>query len=254
MSVFVPRGRFVWCDLMTSDPQAAQQFYGKVVGWGTQAWEGPVPYTMWTNNGAPLGGIMDLPRPGTPPHWLAYISTPDCDAAATQVKELGGQVHHGPEDIPNVGRFAVAADPQGAYFALFTPSMEGSDEEPEPKVGEFSWHELATTDHGAANTFYTQLFGWDKQGEFDMGGGWMYLMFGRKGRELGGMFTKTAEMPGPPAWLHYIKVDGADAAVERIKSAGGQVINGPMEVPGGDWIAQAIDPQGAFFAVHSKTK
>jgi predicted enzyme related to lactoylglutathione lyase len=85
-----------------------------------------------------------------------------------------------------------------------------------------------------------------------MGGGWMYHMFGRGGRDLGGIFTKPAEMPGPPAWCHYIMVDGVDAAAERVKAAGGQIINGPMEVPGGDWIAQGIDPQGAMFAVHGK--
>jgi predicted enzyme related to lactoylglutathione lyase len=80
----------------------------------------------------------------------------------------------------------------------------------------------------------------------------IYLLFGVGGIESGGMFNKPAEMPGPPAWLHYVRVDNADAAAERVKANGGAVINGPMDVPGGDRIAQCIDPQGAMFAVHSK--
>jgi len=252
MAVDTPRGQFVWCDLMTSNPEAAQEFYRKAVGWGTQPFDGPVPYTMWTNNGAPLGGIMQVPSADIHPHWLAYISTPDTDATAAQAKKLGGGVAVGPEDIPTVGRFAVLTDPQGVHFAAFTPADSSSADDREPAVGEFSWHELMTTDHKAAGDFYAALFGWEMTSAFDMGDGWMYQMYGRMGRDLGGMFTKTAEMPAPPMWLHYIRVNDINAAVERIKANGGQVINGPMEVPGGDWIAQALDPQGAMFAVHSK--
>ena len=66
------RGRFVWYDLMTTDLEKAQAFYTKVVGWGTQVWPGPQPYTMWTADGAPLGGMMKQPpEEKAPPHWLA---------------------------------------------------------------------------------------------------------------------------------------------------------------------------------------
>jgi uncharacterized protein len=71
---------------------------------------------------------------------------------------------------------------------------------------------------------------------------------------MGGMFNKTAEMPGPPAWTHYVMVDSVDRAVDAVKARGGQVLVGPMEVPGGDWIAQCMDPQGAVFAVHAKKR
>lgn len=66
------------------------------------------------------------------------------------------------------------------------------------------------------------------------------------------MFNKPAEMPGPPFWLYYIMVPDVKAVVEKIKGLGGQILNGPMEVPGGDLIAQCLDPQGAAFAIHSK--
>ena len=158
---------------------------------------------------------------------------------------------HAPTDIPGAGRFAVLADPQGAVFAVHASQEEGPSPAGPPRSGEFSWHELATTDHEGAYEFYADLFDWEKQEAMDMGGGWMYQIYGRAGAPLGGMFNKTAEMPGPPMWLYYIKVDSVDEAVERVKELGGQVLNGPMEVPGGDRIAQCMDPQGAVFALHS---
>lgn len=254
MSV-IPRGRFVWYDLMTNDPKAAERFYVQVAGWGTQVWDGPLPYTMWTANGAPLGGVMQMP-PGAdiPPHWLAYVSTPDIDATVAQARTLGATVHVAPQDIPDVGRFAVLLDPQGAAFALYTPTRNELGHDGGARPGEFSWHELATTDSAAAIDFYTALFGWEKRGSFDMGGGWMYQMFGRGGIELGAMFNKTPEMPGPSAWLHYVMVDDVDDAADRVTAAGGKVINGPMDVPGGDRIAQCVDPQGAMFALHAEPK
>jgi predicted enzyme related to lactoylglutathione lyase len=246
------RGRFVWYDLMTPDIKAAEAFYTKVAGWGTQPWEG-MPYTMWTANGQPMGGVMSNEGTGAPPHWLAYISVPDVEKALAQVGSLGGRTIVPGKDIPTVGRFAIVADPQGAAFALFTPAKGTGRPETDPGMGEFSWHELATTDYAKAWAFYEAVFGWEKRAEHDMGPMGVYLLFGRNGRELGGMYTI---MPGtnmPPHWLQYVRVDSADAAAQRVTANGGKVLNGPMEVPGGDRIAQCLDPQGAAFAVHSKS-
>ena len=85
----------------------------------------------------------------------------------------------------------------------------------------------------------------------DMG---VYYMFGRGRFTYGGMYDKPKDMPAPPHWVHYVQVDNADAAADRAKKAGGRVVNGPMEVPGGDRIAVILDPEGASFAVHSKAK
>jgi uncharacterized protein len=255
MSDAKPRGRFVWYDLMTSDPAAARDFYSKVTGWGTAQWEGPMPYTMWTVNTVPIGGIMQLPPDaGAPPHWLAYISSPDTDATVKEATDLGAKTRVAPNDIPTVGRFAVMSDPQGAVFAVFTPSGEAPGHDGAPAPGEFSWHELATTEPPAAFRFYEKLFGWNKTTAMDMGEMGTYQMYGRNGIELGGIFPKPPQMPGPPAWLHYIMVEDADRAAEITKASGGTVVNGPMEVPGGDRIFQGIDPQGAMFAAHSRKK
>ncbi len=251
-----PRGRFCWMDLMTSDPEAAEGFYAKVAGWGTDIWEGgEMPYKMFTNSGDALGGVMTLPeeakKMGAPPHWIAYVAVPDTDATVARAKELGAQVYVEPTDIPSVGKFAVLADPQGATFAVFTSEEAPPGGDEPPKTGEFSWHELATTDHEAAFDFYTDLFGWQKSDVMDMGEAGTYQMYSRGSFPLGGMYNKPAEMPAPPHWLHYIMVDDVNQAVETVKELGGQILNGPMEVPGGDLVAQCLDPQGAVFAVHS---
>jgi len=96
MSESSPRGRFVWYDLMTTDPGAATEFYTKVAGWGTQAWEGSAtPYTMWTVQNAPLGGVIQM-MPDLvgkmPPHWVGYVAVPNVDETAAQAESLGGTV------------------------------------------------------------------------------------------------------------------------------------------------------------------
>lgn len=250
-----PRGRFVWFDLVTTDPAAAPAFYSRVTGWGTEDWPGPTPYTMWTSDGVQLGGVMKLPPDaGGPPHWLAYISTPHVDETVQQAVDLGARVLTPATDIPTVGRFAVLADPHGAVFAAFTPEAAAPGHEGEAQLREFSWHELATHDYPAAFRFYERLFGWEKTSAMDMGEAGVYQMFGRNGVVLGGMFNASPQMPAPPGWLHYVLVDDVHRAVETVTASGGQVLNGPMEVPGGDWIAQCMDPQGAMFAVHARKK
>ena len=253
------RGKFVWYDLMTSDPKAAQDFYGRLIGWGTQEFEGgDQPYTMWTNKEKPLGGVLELPEEvraaGAPPHWMAYVSVDDVEQAVSKVKKAGGSVLHGATDVPGAGSFAVLADPQGAAFAIYKPANQESQESAdESKIGRFSWNELATSDYKGAFSFYSELFGWEPQEAMDMGPGGIYQIYGQGGAPLGGMFNKPDEMPGPPMWLYYVLVDDVNESVKKVTELGGQVLNGPMEVPGGDLIAQCVDPQGALFALHSKS-
>ena len=251
-----PRGRFVWYDLMTTDPGGAADFYTKIAGWGTQPFEGSAaPYTMWTTHDMPIGGVMKLMpemQGSVPPHWIGYVAVPNVDDTAKQAEALGGRVLTPPMDIPDVGRFAVLSDPQGAAIAIFTPKPGAERPDEPPNVGEVSWHELTTTDHKSAFEFYSKLFGWSKTNDYDMGEMGVYQMYGRGDQTLGGMWTKPADMPMPPNWLYYIRVSNVDEATERVKALGGQVLNGPMDVPGGDRIAQCMDPQGAAFAVHSR--
>lgn len=242
------RGRFVWHELMTPDAAGAQSFYSKALGWTTQAWEQDPSYQMFAAASGPLGGVFT--EPNMAPQWLTYIGVDDVAAAAERAKSLGGQITKGPENLPSGGSYAVAADPQGATFGLYGSSASHAKEQP-PKQGEFSWHELATTDYRAAFKFYSQLFGWEQIVEHDMGPLGVYFIFGANGVQKGGIFNKPAEMKGPPSWLGYVRVKDVNKAVTKVKSGRGTLINGPMEVPGGDWIAQFIDPYGAMFAVHT---
>src|SRR6185295_20227567 len=98
--------------------------------------------------------------------------------------------------------------------------------------------------------FYEALFGWEKTSAMDMGEMGTYQMFGRGGGIPNGGIMKPP--PGAPAaWMPYAMVKDAKAAAATATANGGKIVNGPMEVPGGDWIAQGLDPQGAMFAVHS---
>lgn len=203
-----------------------------------------------------MAGLMALPDEakagGTSPTWVTYIGTPDVDETALQAAQLGGRVLRQPANIPTVGRFAILQDPQGAMFAAFTPlPAQVPQGDGAPAVGDFSWHELATTDWRAALTFYQRLFGWQETEAINDPAIGTYQMYGLNGRPLGGIFNKPREMPDPPAWLAYIRVPDAKKAAAAISKLGGHVVHGPMEVPGGDWIAQGVDLQGVSFAVHS---
>lgn len=250
------QGRFTWYDLMTTDTEGGKAFYTELLGWGIELWPGPTPYSMWTHDGTGLGGIMDLPdeakEAGAPPHWLAYVTVDDVDATLARATELGASIYVPARDIPDTGRFAVLADPQGAVFAVFKSAKPDTGDDSPSGVGHFSWRELAAEDYEAAFAFYADLFGWVKGDLHDMGpemGG--YQMYSRREgtAPLGGMFNKPAEMP--VAWILYIRVEDVTTTAARVTELGGNVVNGPMEVPGGDLIAQCVDPQGAFFAIHS---
>jgi hypothetical protein len=245
-------GRFVWYDLLTTDTKAAAAFYGEVVGWKTQAWEGS-HYTLWVGSQGPLGGVMELPdeakKMGAPPHWMANVTVADVDKSAARARELGGKVHREPSDIPSVGRFAVIADPQGASLSIFKPAdaMGGQDT---TKPGAFCWNELLTTDAKAGFAFYHELFGWEHLLDHDMGPMGTYLIYGRGGERLGGMFTMPREMKAPPSFLYYVQVASLEAALACAKRLGAKVLNGPMEVPGGAHVVTLLDPQGAAFSLH----
>jgi predicted enzyme related to lactoylglutathione lyase len=245
------RGRFVWHELLTPNRSGAHEFYERAVGWRPQAWEHDESYSMFAGPRGPVGGAVE-DRAGTP-QWVPYIATTDVDATAEAAQALGARVQTAPADLPNAGRYAVLLDPQGALFGVHA-SAGAAAPESLPQAGDFSWHELATNvAPDEAFAFYTELFGWDELSRFDMGAMGTYLIFGRNGTQLGGMFNKgAAGRPGAAYWLGYVNVDDVDAATERAKDARASVLVGPTDVPGGDRIAQLMDPHGAFFALHMR--
>ncbi|MFN7950709.1 MAG: VOC family protein [bacterium] len=249
--------RFFWYELQTRDLDAAQAFYGAVVGWGmSDAAQPGMRYTILSAGSRGVGGMMTLPAEGAPAAWLGYVAVPDTDAAAHRIVAAGGTLHHGPDDIPNVGRFAVVADPGGAVFQLLTPSPRDDVPPPVPPTtpGVVSWHELySSIGQEAAFRFYAEQFGWETLDLMDMGPMGKYRIFGADGVQMGGMMDKPENVP-VSSWGFYVSVDGIDAAIERIRAQGGQLLMGPHEVPGGSWIVQALDPHGVPFALVSATR
>jgi predicted enzyme related to lactoylglutathione lyase len=246
-------GHFVWYDHLARDSKAAIAFYTEVIGWTSQPFESG--YTLFVGGQGPLAGTIGMEAArmtGSPPHWKANVFVADVEATVAQVRELGGSVLVEPRTF-QIGSLAVVADPQGASINLFKPSQPQTLRDT-TKPGEFVWHELVTTDHEAAFAFYSQLFGWQKSRDFDMGAMGKYLIYAQAGTDLGGMFTKPKDRPGAPHWLYYIQVANLDAAIERAKTRGATLLNGPNVVPGGARVAQLTDPQGAAFALHERAK
>ncbi|CAN7205296.1 VOC family protein [Rhizobium sp. LjRoot258] len=254
-------GKFIWCELMTPDTAAAAKFYSSVVGWTTSEMkiENLPPYTVFEANGAGVAGLMDFPAElegkGIPPNWTGYVAVDDVDQTAKDFTANGGSVRRQPEDIPTVGRFAVLADPHGAVICVMTPLPRDNPTPPAPAgtPGHIGWHELMAGNMEEAFAFYSKIFGWTKDHDFDMGEMGAYRIFAEHGKQIGGMMTKPANVP-MCYWGYYFNVPGIDSAIERVNAGGGKVIVGPMEVPGGSWIINATDPQGAFFCLVAPTR
>jgi predicted enzyme related to lactoylglutathione lyase len=182
-----------------------------------------------------------------------YVSVPKLEDAVADLIRLGGSELSPVITVPTIGRMQMLKDPQGAAFYVIQPEPRDQAPDVAPEVGEASWLELMTTDASAAMTFYQGFFGWQPSEAVDMGDMGKYQMFNRGDRMIGGMMNKPPEMAQvPPHWAIYFRVPEIDAATERIKANGGKILNGPMEVPGGDWIVNAMDPQGASFALHAR--
>jgi predicted enzyme related to lactoylglutathione lyase len=248
-------GRFAWYELMTTDMAAAEAFYAKVVGWGAQDASTPdLAYTLFTAGKVPVGGLMDLPaearKMGATPRWMGYVAVDDVDAAVDRITRLGGVVYVPPTNS-NIGRISVVTDPQMAILALvegLEPGQQRAADLDEP--GRVGWHELLAANWEKAFAFYSELFGWRKA-DTELGPTEAYQLFSANGQTLGGIFTKRPIEP-VPYWLYYFNIGDIDAAAERVKIGGGQIFEGPIEVPGGSWIARCIDPQGAIFALEGK--
>jgi len=246
------QGRFTWYELITTDMAVAKQFYTKVVGWRTREASTPdMAYTLFTAGDSAVSGLMDLPvearEKGATPRWLGYVGVDDVDAAAGRVGRLGGAVYLPPTDS-DIGRISVVADPQTASLAMVEGLKFGQGEAAGPgEPGRVGWHELLAADWEEVFGFYSGLFGWQKV-DAEIGITDTYQLFGAGGQTIGGMITKRAIDP-VPFWLYYFNTGDIDAAAQRVKAAGGEIYEGPIELPGGSWILRCGDPQGAMFAL-----
>lgn len=253
-------GGYIWYELMSPDPEASKTFYDAVVGWNI----GPaVPeynnYRMiGRSDGKPAGGVLpltdEMQQHGARPTWLGYIHVADVDQSVASIEQAGGKTYMAPFDIANVGRVAMVADPSGAPFYIMTPKPPAGD--PNAQSDVFSpdqaqhvrWNELSTTDQDRAIDFYKRQFGWAEGDAMDMGELGKYCMIQANGVTIGAIMRKPPQLP-VSMWTYYIGVDDIDRATQAIKDGGGQVLHGPMEIPGGEFALNGMDPQGAAFGL-----
>jgi uncharacterized protein len=249
-------GHFAWYELITTDVKAAKIFYTSVIGWGAQDVSLPNrTYILLTAGQVLVSGLLDLPESaratGGKPRWVGYVRVKDVDATADRITRLGGAVQIPPTDIPDISRFSVFTDAQAATLAILKGLNPDHDQPANmDALGRIGWHELFAANSETALAFYGDLFGWQKA-DAHIGETGPYQLFSAGGQTIGGVLTKPAALPGS-FWLYYFNIDSIDAAVQRVRLGGGQILDGPLELPGGSWIAQCSDPQGALFGLHGR--
>jgi predicted enzyme related to lactoylglutathione lyase len=255
------RGDFIWYELMTTDADAAGRFYSAVVqGWRFgERMPGDLDYRgIERSDGGNAGGVLGLDDSmrshGARPMWLGYLNVDAVDESVAAIERAGGKALMPAFDVPNVGRIAMVADPQGAPFYIMKPIPPAG--RPDSKSDVFSvdqpqrvrWNELSTTDPDGAVDFYRRQFGWGQEGDMDMGEMGKYRFIQSNGVNIGAIMRMPPQLP-VSSWTYYIGVDDIDRAADAIKTGGGQVVNGPMEIPGGEFALNGLDPQGASFGL-----
>ncbi|MCC6926009.1 VOC family protein [Novosphingobium sp.] len=253
------QGSWIWYELMTPDVAGAKAFYDAVVGWSMAA---GTPETngygfITAADGAMIGGVLeltgDMTANGARPCWLGYVGVDDVDASVAAIEASGGKVLMPARDVQMAGRIAMMADCCGAPFYVMTPTpTPGGGESTSfaalPNPGHCGWNELLAGNQQNAIGFYTGQFGWTLPDPMDMGPMGTYQFIAHDGVMVGAIMARPEAVPAP-LWCHYFWVDGIEAAKGRIEAAGGQIVNGPHEVPGPLWVVQGVDPQGALFSL-----
>jgi predicted enzyme related to lactoylglutathione lyase len=252
------QGSFIWYELLTKDAKAAKAFYDHVVGWNVDAEAPPggMDYRMINAHDGAAGGVMqlnaDMIAGGAKANWLGYIGVDDVDASVAAIVAEGGAVHLPAFDIPGIGRIAMVADPQGLPFYVMRGATEGAVSTVHQRMGfgHVSWNELRTPDATAALTFYAKLFNITRIGGMPMGELGEYSFIANT-ESAGDAIGALMPLPpgGVPGWGFYFRVHDINEAKARLEAAGGKVRAGPMEVPGGEWVLGADDPEGVPFGL-----
>jgi predicted enzyme related to lactoylglutathione lyase len=235
-------GKFVWHDLLTSDVATARAFYGQLLNW---TFEQRGRYTIVKLNDKRIGGIIDIQPKSLEYHaarWIASLSVPDVDQAASVVLANGGKIHKGPEQIGDRGRVALVCDPHGAQFSLI--HTENGDPGDGPiEEGSWLWHELWTNNPNDSANFYKELAGYSEIEKLDS---YLILKADEQWRAgIRNLFNKALEQ----RWVPVIKVNDVKAISTLAKQLGGRVIIEPENPDFVDQVALLADPSGALFMI-----
>ncbi|MEY9966507.1 putative enzyme related to lactoylglutathione lyase [Streptacidiphilus sp. MAP12-16] len=238
-----------WVDLMVPDQQAALEFYRDLFGWEGEPGPGETGgYAMCRKNGYAVAGIGPSMDPSTPTVWTTYLASDDADSTQARITAAGGKVMMPPTDVRTFGRMAVAGDPAGAVFGIWShQDFYGAELVNEP--GSMVWNECNSRDADAAAAFYRAAFGVEVAEIDGMGGG--YLGIQVNGRPVGGLQQMT-EPPflreTPSHWMTYFAVEDTDKTVDVAIESGAGVIMPAVDTPVGR-MAALLDPWGAVFSV-----
>jgi predicted enzyme related to lactoylglutathione lyase len=252
-SIAAPRdaapGEFVWHDLVTDDPAAAQRFYGSLLGWTFESGQGVDPgYTIIKHGNVPIGGIVarrssDGDRGSA--QWLAYIMVNDVDAVADGFRRAGGRIHRGPLQVRKDLRVAAVADPQGAALGLASrgPHVNTATAS---GVHEWLWMEYVAQDPDAALKFYADVVGFRSEIS-DTREGFTYHVLSTAAPRAG--LFRSLWQRETSAWLPYVRVDDPAALAARATSLGGSLVIGPQPRVRNGSLAIVLDPSGAALAL-----
>lgn len=197
-----------------------------------------------------VGGIVDLKMmpnggEGIPPHFMGYISVNDVDATCGLVKENGGKILMGPENIPHVGRFAVIEDPQGRQVTAFRSAEPDRAEVERPMVGDFCWDQLNTNDLAGSIAFYTAAFGY---GTESFGTDDTITTLTSGGKQRGSIMA--APQGVPTHWFTYIVMPtSVPESRDRAMRLGSTIHLEEVVVPNVGRFAAIADPTGAVAGI-----
>jgi len=245
-------GKVIFEELVTPDLAAAKRFYAGLFGWTFRDLaSGGTRYATALLDGRPVAGLVQKAAPADghrQPAWLTFVAVRDVDAARQTAVRNGAKVLLEPRDVPDRGREAVFADPQGAVFAVLA-SASGDPADALAEPGEWIWNSLFTRDPDANAGFYQTLLDYEV---FDLpsSGGDSHLMLASEDYARASANTLPAAGTGAhPHWIGYVRVDDVATMLDKAVSLGARVLVASRLDRHGGHVAIVADPQGAPFGM-----
>lgn len=243
-----PEGTPCWVDLAVDDIDKAVNFYSGLFGWQIERGGADVGgYSLALVNGKQAAGIGPKMQPGTPTAWTVYLATENVDQAADKIAASGGEVRMPPMDVMDLGRMAIAADPDGGVFGLWQAGRHTGCQIAN-ETGAITWNENMSRAYDRNREFYSSVFGYHF-GDIQ-GGGIRYATLDLPHGMVGGIGELPEGVPAdvPAHWMNYFSVANTDQAVAKVRDLGGQVVQEPWDTPYGR-MALVHDDQQAYFSV-----
>ena len=245
-------GKLILVELVTPDLAAAKQFYAGLFGWTFRDIKaGEREYAEAMLDGRPVAGLVQKNVPANEhrqPAWLSFLAVADVDATTKVALQNGAKVLFEPHSIPDRGREAVFADPQGAVFAALA-SSSGDPPDVLAAPGEWIWTSLMTTDPDTAAAFYQKLFGYEVF-ELPAIEGSRHLLLASDNYARASVNTLPANRPNAhPHWLNFVRVEDAVKMTAKAVALGGRVLVEPHTDRQGGKVAVVADPSGAPFGL-----